>query len=374
MHSLHVVFRGDKTRNHRIIRVRRQVGYAIAFLLLISTFGLAQTLRELADRAGVLVGTAVRPSQFSEMAYASTLSREFNMIEPEDAMKWWVIRRDPASFDFTEGDQVIRFARAHGMKVRGHTLVWGWSNPTWLMERHFTPEELTTLLREHIAKVAGHYRGQVFAWDVVNEAFDEQGKVKDSIWYNRPGIGLAGKGTAYIEQAFRWAHTADPHALLFYNDAEGEAINSKSDAIYAMVKDFRQHGVPIDGVGLQMHLFDLNVDLKSIKENIARFTALGVQVHITEMDVAIPTAPSGDALRAEDLQKQAATYGAIARACLAHPGCTAIQTWGFSDKYSWIRSKTKGEKGAALLFDRNYERKSAWEALGRELAEAQEGR
>ena len=138
-----------------------------------------------------------------------------------------------------------------------------------------------------------------------------------------------------------------------------------------MVKDFRERGVPIDGVGLQMHLFDFNADVKSIEENIARFTALGVQIHITEMDVAIPTTPSGDALRPEDLQKQAEIYGAIARACLAHPGCTAIQTWGFTDKYSWIRSKTKGAKGAALLFDRGYGVKPAWEAVRRELAACQ---
>jgi endo-1,4-beta-xylanase len=329
----------------------------------------AQSLRELADRAGILVGTAVRPSQFSEAAYASTLSREFNMVEPEDAMKWWVIRRDPESFDFTQGDQIVGFARTHGMKVRGHTLVWGWTNPPWLLERHFPPEELSSLLQEHIAKVVDHYRGQIFAWDVVNEAFDEQGKVKDSIWYNRPGIGFAGKDTTYIEQAFQWAHAADPAALLFYNDAEGEAINSKSDAIFAMVKDFRERGVPIDGVGLQMHLFDLQADVKSIEANIARFTALGVQVHITEMDVAIATAPSGDALRAEDLQKQADIYGAIAQACLAHPGCTAIQTWGFTDKYSWIRSKTKGVKGAALLFDRNYVEKPSCKAVKSRLSE-----
>jgi GH35 family endo-1,4-beta-xylanase len=94
-----------------------------------------------------------------------------------------------------------------------------------------------------------HYRGQVFAWDVVNEALDENGNLRDSLWYNQPGIGLSTEGTAYIEQVFRWAHKADPQALLFYNEAEGEGINRKSDAIYAMVKDFKRRRVPIDGVG-----------------------------------------------------------------------------------------------------------------------------
>ena len=128
-----------------------------------------------------------------------------------------------------------------------------------------------------------------------------------------------------MEQVFQWAHAADPAALLFYNDAEGEAVNPKSDAIYAMVKDFKRRGIPIDGVGLQMHLFDLNPDLASIDANIARFTALGIQVHITEMDVALPTAPDGEALQA-GLERQSQIYGGIARACLSHPGCTAIQT------------------------------------------------
>jgi endo-1,4-beta-xylanase len=105
-----------------------------------------------------------------------------------------------------------------------------------------------------------HYAGQVFAWDVINEATDENGKVRDSIWYNQPGIGFSGEGTAYIEQVFRWAHKADPHALLFYNEAQGEGLNRKSDAIYAMMQDFKRRGVPIDGVGLQMHVPAIDMD------------------------------------------------------------------------------------------------------------------
>ncbi len=211
--------------------------------------GQAQSLRERADSAGFLIGTAARPSQFGEKAYSATLGREFNMIEPEDAMKWWVLRPNAARFDFTPGDQVVGFAETHGMKVRGHALVWGWTNPAWLTSGNFSPTQLAELLHEHITTVVTHYRGKVFAWDVVNEAFDEHGKVKPSIWYDQPGIGLAGRSTAYIEQAFRWAHAADPEALLFYNDAEGETLNAKSDAIYSMVQDFKRRGVPLTALG-----------------------------------------------------------------------------------------------------------------------------
>jgi len=328
----------------------------------------APTLRQAADRAGLLVGTAVRPYLLSEAAYSETLAREYNMVEPEDAMKWWTVRRTPGSFDFREGDEIVRFAQAHEMKVRGHCLVWDHNNPEWLAHGTFTPGQMSDLLREHITTMMKHYAGQVFAWDVVNEALDENGRPKDSPWYNRPGIGLSGKGTAYVEQAFRWARDADPHALLFYNEAEGEGMNRKSDAIYAIVRDFRQRGVPIDGVGLQMHLFGFDVDAAAVAANIARLTALGLQVHITELDVSLPLDPATGQARKEDLVRQADVYRAVLRACIENPGCTAIQTWGFTDKYSWIGSHSHGTQGAALPFDRAYRPKPAYGAMIAELA------
>jgi endo-1,4-beta-xylanase len=340
---------------------------------LVSTFVLtspAQNLRQAADQDGLLVSTAVRPSQLTEPAYASTLAREFNMVEAEDAMKWWVLRPDAATYDFGQGDELVRFAQAHGMKVRGHCLVWGRSNPEWLTQGHFTVPQLSRLLHEHIDRVMGHYAGQVFAWDVVNEALDENGNVRSSIWYDEPGIGFSGHGTEYIERVLRWAHEADPHALLFYNEAEGEGLNRKSDAIYAMVNDFKRRGVPIDGVGLQMHISLADADIPAIaadiSTNIARLTALGVQVQITELDVSLPLDSSGLA-RAEDLSRQADVYRAIVRACLNSAGCTAIQTWGFTDKYSWIGSHSRGARGQALPFDRTYQPKAAYRAVLEEI-------
>jgi endo-1,4-beta-xylanase len=327
----------------------------------------AQSLRQAADRDGILVGTAIRPSQLSEPAYDSTLAREFNMVEAEDAMKWWVLRPDQATYDFRQGDEVVRFAQAHQMKVRGHCLVWGRYNPEWLTQGHFTTQQLSQLLQEHITRVMQHYAGHVFAWDVVNEALDENGAVRDSLWYNQPGIGLSGQATAYIEQVFRWAHKADPHALLFYNEAEGEALNRKSDVIYAMVKDFKLRGVPIDGVGLQLHVPALDADIPAIAANIARLAALNVHVHITEFDVSLPVNANGQP-RPEDLARQAEVYRGIVRACLNTAGCTAIQTWGFTDKYSWIGSHSHGARGHALPFDRAYAPKPAYRAVMEELS------
>jgi len=350
---------------------------ALIFLLAIPALCLGfgdgvrkQSLREAAEASGMLIGTAVRPAQLSEAAYASTLAREFNVLEPEDVLKWEVVHPEQQSFDFSQGDQIIDFAARHGMKVRGHTLVWHQQNPKWLTEGKYTSGELAQILEKHIKTVVGHYRGKIFAWDVVNEAFDELRPVKlrSTIWRDQPGIVLAGNGTSYIERCFRWAHEADPQALLFYNEAGAEVVNPKSDAIYAMVRDFRRRDVPIDGVGFQMHIANLRADVASISANIKRFTALGVQVHITEMDVALPVDPSGNP-RPEDLQRQADIYREVATACLSHSGCTAIQTWGFTDKYSWIGWHSKHTQGAALPFDRNYGAKPAYAALRDVLAE-----
>jgi endo-1,4-beta-xylanase len=357
--SLGIVKKITQGRSMRICGFLLSISLAI---LGVPASSPSNTLRDAADSSGVLIGTAVRPSLFSESAYSATLAREYNMVEPEDAMKWMALRPDAHTFDFHDGDQVVQFAQARGMKVRGHCLVWDHNNPAWLTQGQFGPTEMAALLHEHIANVMKHYAGLVFAWDVINEALDESGKPRNSPWYNQPGIGFSEQGTAYIEQVFRWAREADPRALLFYNEAEGEGMNRKSDAIYAMVKDFRQRGVPIDGVGLQMHIPQLAADTEAISANIARLTALGLQVHITELDVSLSLDAAG-LPSADDLRRQADIYRVIATACLSHPGCTAIQTWGFSDKYSWIGWHSHGTRGAALPFDRAYQPKPAYDAL-----------
>lgn len=337
---------------------------AAAFVLMAAAGGSCpgQTLSEYADRAGVLVGAAVEPRLLDEPEYAATLAREFNMLTAENALKWGALRPARGRFDFAPGDRLVAFARKNKMKVRGHTLAWSEYNPRWLERGNFTPAQMSELLREHITKVMRHYRGKVFAWDVVNEVFLADGSVEPSVWYDRPGIGLKGEGTAYVEQAFRWARAADPDALLFYNDYDTEGVNPKSDAVYEMVRDFRARGVPIDGVGIQAHIVDLDArDLATFEQNIARLAALGLEVHVTEMDVGLPTGASGPdpAL----LKRQAEIYRLVAEACLRQPRCTAFQTWGFTDKYTWIPNFTKGAKGAPLPFDAAYGKKPAYDAL-----------
>lgn len=337
-------------------RPRRKWARSAAVLtvaLLLTVASSAQSLRQLADRHRILIGAAVNPVYLTEPAYAETLAREFNMVEAEDAMKWTALRPNATTFDFATADKIVAFAEAHSMKVRGHTLVWSKHNPEWLEKLPYSPQQMSSLLHDHIQHTVEHFRGRVFAWDVVNEALDEHGKLRPSMWNTRPD---------YIEQAFRWAHAADPKALLFYNEAEAEALNQKSDAVYAMVKDFKQRGVPIDGVGLQLHILDLNFNAKSVAANIARITALGLQVQITELDVAIPAIS-----QAPDVAHQAEIYRQVATVCLSNPGCTALQTWGFTDKYSWIGWFTNHTKGDALPFNRQYRPKPAYQALKQAL-------
>jgi endo-1,4-beta-xylanase len=337
----------------------------VLFLLCVLGSALNESCREsvpaLRDH-GFLIGTAVDTSLLlSDSLYTETLSREFNMVEAENSMKWATIHPARDTYDFREGDKLVDFAAARGMKVRGHCLLWGAYLPHWLGAPEIRAD-LGTAVRNHIHTVAGHYRGRVFAWDVVNEAFDDDGNLKPTFWFNRPGMNV-GPGTAYIEKSFVWAHEADPSAKLFYNEFGAEELNAKSDAVFAMVKDFKRRGIPVDGVGLQAHLsIATGLDLESFKKNMARFAELGVEIHITELDVAIPRGSWFG------YRKQAALYQSVMSACLAQPKCTAVQIWGFTDRHSWIPSFTNGLAGDALPFDKQYEPKPAYQSLGHTLA------
>ena len=167
----------------------------IACLTLVVVPAFSPALRQAAERTGMLMGAAVRPEQLSEPLYAATLAREFNMLEPEDALKWEGLHPTPETFDFSQADRIVAFAMSHQMKVRGHTLVWHQQNPRWLMEGRHTQDQLARILEQHIKTVVGHFRGKVFAWDVVNEAFDERvaGKFRSTIWYDQRALAAQAK-------------------------------------------------------------------------------------------------------------------------------------------------------------------------------------
>jgi endo-1,4-beta-xylanase len=330
-------------------------------------------LRELAALRGILIGSGARSSEFNQPnplvvdpVYGPTLAAQYGMLEGENAMKWFVLEPHQNQYDFGPGDTLVTFAKAHTMKVRGHTLCWGSNNPAWLS--NLSTQDLSNALHTFISTVVSHYGGDVFAWDVVNEAISDQTPanvpmLKDSIWYNSPGIGLS--GTLFIEQAFRWAHQANPNAKLFYNDYGIEVTGPKSQALLVMLKDFKARGVPIDGVGLQMHVDTKAYYPTTFPAALKTYTDLGLEVHISEMDVKIAVDSAGHASE-QDLQEQANTYGFVVTTCLQNPRCTAFQSWGFTDKYSWIPQNYPGY-GAALPYGTDYSHKLAYAAIAHAL-------
>jgi endo-1,4-beta-xylanase len=310
-----------------------------------------KALRELATERDLWIGAAVAPNPIlCEPAYAEVLKREFNALTTENALKFGPVHPAPDRYDWRAADTIVEFAEQNDMLVRGHTLVWHNQLPAWVEKGDWTREELTEVLREHIATVVGRYKGRVAAWDVVNEAVDDKGMLRDTVW-------LRVIGPDYVELAFHWAHEADPDALLFYNDYSAEALGQKSDAVYELVQDLLDKGVPIHGVGLQMHLRSASPSwLAGVRENIERLGALGLEVQITEMDVRVRDAG------ATTLERQAQVYGDVMQVCLDAPNCTAFVLWGFTDRHSWIPGFFEGW-GHALIFDEAYAPKPAYETL-----------
>ncbi|TRV78239.1 endo-1,4-beta-xylanase [Streptomyces sp. 130] len=315
----------------------------------------ATTLGALGLRSGVRIGTAVDMAALADDApYRAKAASEFSSVTPENVMKWEVVEPNRGQYDWKEADKLVDFARANGQLVRGHTLLWHNQLPAWLTTGDFTADELRAILRKHITDEARHFKGRIWQWDVVNEAFNDDGTLRDSIWLRKLGPG-------YIADAFRWAHAADPKAKLYINDYNIEGVNAKSTALYDLVVKLREQHVPIDGVGIQGHLSVQYNAPHDIAENMKRFDALGLETAITEADVRVPM-PS-DSTKQE---AQAEGYDVLLRGCLLTRKCTDFTVWGFTDKYSWVPDTFEGE-GAANLFDEDYRPKPAYSALRDDL-------
>ena len=311
------------------------------------------SLQQLVAPRGLVVGVSVAPDWLTEPAYSRLLTQNFNGVTPENAMKWEVIHPEPDVYDFSQADAIVEFAIENDLKVRGHTLVWGNQLPDWVKQGNYSREQWIEILRQHITTIVGRYNGQVYAWDVVNEAVAEDGSLFNNFW-------LQVIGPDYIPLAFEFAHAADPDALLFYNDNGGEGSNAKSDGIYRLVQGLKEQGVPIDGVGLQMHVgLGASPAEEELSANLQRLADLGLQTQITEMDVRIQ---ASDAQMEQRLAEQADIYRQVFSLCLQAPSCTAFFTWGLTDGHSWIPGYT-GNPDAPLLFDENYLPKPAYDAL-----------
>lgn len=301
-------------------------------------------------------------------AYKNILLQQHSSITTENTLKWPAVHPLQTVFDFSGGDFVQNFCAANGKRMHGHCLIWYQSNPAWL--NSFSGDSLAweTLFKTHIQTVVAHYKGKATGWDVVNEAFyDEDGSLRvndintgDSfddgcIWARHLGRG-------YLERAFIYAHEADTSALLFYNDYGQEWNDKKTDSIIAMVNDFKARGVPIHGLGIQMHT-DINASENGITKAIQKLTATGLLIHISELDVSLnPSNSATLSFTAALAQQQANRYAFIVDQYKALVPATqqyGITTWNVTDRDSWIRSFFS-RNDWPLLFDDNYARKPAY--------------
>jgi len=302
------------------------------------------------------------------------LLREFNSVTPENAMKMGSIHPHKDDYFWRDADSIVNFAQQHHLRIRGHNLCWHEQTPDWIFKDEFgklvSKEVLLKRLKDHITTVVKRYKGKIYAWDVVNEAIGDGGNelIRNSLWYKICG-------EEYIAKAFEYAHEADPKALLFYNDYNTERP-SKRNKIYQLLKKLIELKVPIHGIGLQAHWSVFEPSEKELRETIELFSSLGLQIHITELDMSIypwekdrreKSSGENDKLTPEMERNQADRYAKVFKIFREYrKNVTSVTFWNLSDRYSWLDYyPVRGRKNYPLLFDQNLQRKKAYTEVTR---------
>jgi endo-1,4-beta-xylanase len=314
-----------------------------------------------------LMGVAVAP-QSLHGEDSAVIVNHFHSLTAENAMKMGPIHPKENEYYWKDADAIAAFARKHGKKLRGHTLCWHAQAPSWMFtnEKGDTVSKAVLLqrLKDHITTVVNKYKDDVYAWDVVNEAIDDNNSLylRNSAWYRICG-------EEFIAKAFEYAHAADPKAILFYNDYNTE-MPGKRDRIYRLVKSLKDAGVPIHGVGLQGHWSVNNPSREELEKSIQMFSSLGLQVQITELDVSVYGGRQGGQLiqgrrdttatfTTEMEQLQRDKYKMVFDVFRQHKDkITGVTFWNVSDRYSWLDGR--GRKNYPLLFDMNRQPKKAY--------------
>jgi len=264
-------------------------------------------------------------------------------------MKWDATEPSRGTFTFTNGDAIANLAKQNGQLLRGHNCVWYNQLPSWVSNGGFNSATLSSIISTHCSTVVGHYKGQAYSWDVLNELFNDDGTWRSDVFYNT-------LGTTYPAIALNAARQADPNTKLYINDYNIEQSGAKATSVINLVKSLKAAGTPVDGIGLQCH-FIVNEIPGSMVSNMQAMTALGVEIAITELDIRM-TLPSSTTL----LQQQKANYQTVIAACKSVAGCIGVTIWDFTDKYSWVPNTFSGQ-GAACPWDQNLQKKPAYDGI-----------
>jgi endo-1,4-beta-xylanase len=297
------------------------------------------------------------------------LLSQFNSITPENAMKMGPIHPEENRYNWHDADSIVNFAQKQGLKVRGHNLCWHEQTPNWLFKdaegKPVSKEVLLKRLKDHITTVVNRYKGKIYAWDVVNEAIDDDSTkfLRNSTWYK-----ICGED--FITKAFEYAHEADPKAMLYYNDYNTERPQ-KRERVYKLLKKLVDAGVPINGVGLQAHWSLYEPTPTELRTAIKQFSSLGLKIQFTEVDISIfPWEKNSRQLKSGEVgvltpeleKKQMDKYAEVFKIFREYKKViTGVTFWNLSDRYTWLDEyPVKGRKNFPLLFDQNLQPKKAY--------------
>ncbi|GJE91538.1 glycoside hydrolase family 10 protein [Phanerochaete sordida] len=310
-------------------------------------------LHTLAKAAGKLYfGTATDNPELTDTAYTAILDDNtmFGQISPANSMKWDATEPEQGVFTFSGGDQIASLAKTNGMLLRGHNCVWYNQLPSWVSSGSFTAAQLTSVIQNHCSTLVSHYKGQVYAWDVVNEPFNDDGTWRTDVFFNV-------LGETYPQIALEAARAADPAAKLYINEYNIESAGAKATALLNLVKTLKAASVPLDGIGFQCHFIVGEFSGPALQTQLSTFTAQGVEAAITELDIRM-TLPSTPAL----LAQQKTDYNSVITACMNVESCVGVTVWDWTDKYSWVPSTFSGQ-GAACPWDQNFVKKPAYDGI-----------
>nr|AEK97221.1 XynC [Phanerodontia chrysosporium] len=318
-----------------------------------STPSSSAKLHTLAKAAGKLYfGTATDNNELTDTAYTAILDDNtmFGQITPANSMKWDATEPQQGVFTFSGGDQIATLAKTNGMLLRGHNCVWYNQLPSWVSSGSFTAAQLTSIIQNHCSTLVTHYKGQVYAWDVVNEPFNDDGTWRTDVFYNT-------LGTSYVQIALEAARAADPNAKLYINEYNIEFAGAKATSLLNLVKSLKAADVPLDGIGFQCHFIVGEFSGPGLQTQLSTFAAQGVEVAITELDIRM-TLPSTPAL----LAQQQTDYNSVITACMNVESCIGVTVWDWTDKYSWVPNTFSGQ-GAACPWDQNFVKKPAFNGI-----------